>query len=44
MEKKICGGSKPRMDVGNVKGNLLGGRFAGVGTDENGKRGVWNQE
>ena len=37
MEKKICGGAKPRMDVGYVKGDSLGGRFGGVGADKDGK-------
>ena len=43
MGKNICGGAKPRMDIGDVKRDLLWGRLAGVGADEYGKRGVRNK-
>ena len=33
MGKDICGGTKPRMDIGDVKRDLLWGRLAGVGAD-----------
>ena len=40
MGEDIRGGTEPRMDVSNVKRDLLWGRHAGVGAGENGKRGV----
>ena len=36
MEKEVCGGAKPGMDVGDMKGDPLGGRLGGVGADEDG--------
>ena len=37
MEEDVCGGTKSWVDVSNVKGDLPGGRLAGVSADKDGK-------